>query len=904
MQSTNQTGDPKAREKVAIEGHVTPMMLQYLNIKKDHPKNLLFYRMGDFYELFFDDAVAAASALDIALTKRGKYLGKDIEMCGVPVHSHETYLHKLIKKGFRVAICEQVEDPAEAKKRKGVHKVVRRAIARIVTPGTLTEDALLDSRRHNYLVALADVNSQFGIAWIDVSTGDFICQSVNLSTLLTALSRLEPGELISNNKLLAKIPTSIKTEFENYLTILPAETFDSQNGCTRLCELFEVQTIESYGAFSRAEVAAAGALISYIELTQTGRLPRLSNLRQLKEQNLMEIDVATRQNLELVQDLSGDVAGSLLHTIDNTITGAGARMLASRLSAPLMDVVGINNRLESVEFFYKDDAIRDKVRDFLRCCPDLQRSLSRLSLERGGPRDLAVIRDGLNISQKVKALLNNVPIDDLPIELKDMFTDIKDPRNLIELLTKALAENLPLFSRDGGFVAHGFSTELDETKKYRDESRKVVAKLQEKYSVQTNNKSLKIKHNNVLGYYVEVSVKQASESLIGNSKTFIHRQTMTNAIRYSTIELANLEIQITQAGAKAISLELELFDLLRAKILHDSEDIAAIAQALASFDVTAGLATLAREKNYTKPSISEDTNLNIQGGRHPVVEAALMRTGQNNFVANDCCLAGENQNHDARIWLLTGPNMAGKSTFLRQTALIVILAQIGSFVPARSAKIGVIDRLFSRVGAADDLARGRSTFMVEMIETATILNSAGPRSLVILDEIGRGTATYDGLSIAWAVVEHLHAKNYCRAIFATHFHELTKLEASLPRLSCQTMRVKEWKGEVIFLHEVGPGRADRSYGIHVARLAGFPKKTLKRAQTLLKDLEKSQNGKVSNIGTTELPLFNDVFDEDPLFSEAPNIIEDKIANIDLDALTPRAALQFLYDLRDSIGRKK
>ncbi|HYH39762.1 MAG TPA: DNA mismatch repair protein MutS [Azospirillum sp.] len=873
------------------------MMAQYLEIKQAHPDCLLFYRMGDFYEMFFDDAVNAARALDIALTKRGQHAGEDIPMCGVPVHSHENYLQRLIRQGFRVAICEQMEDPAEAKKR-GSKSVVKRGVIRIVTPGTLTEDTLLDARSSNWLAAVAEVAGSIGLAWLELSTGEVVVQPVDRASLGAALGRLDPQEVLVPERLCQDQDLfELWGEWKERLTVQPNPRFDSENGKQRLLALYGVGTLDAFGGFTRSEVAAAGALVGYVELTQKGRMPRLSTPRRVGPGAVMEIDAATRRNLELTRTMTGERRGSLLATIDRTVTGAGARMLAIHMSAPLTDPVAISKRLDMVEFALAEDRLRAGAREVLKRCPDLERALSRLSLGRGGPRDLACVRDGLRAAAEVKALLQgNFPL--LPDGLGAIVRNLGEHFELVDRLAQALAPELPLLARDGGFIAPGYSYTLDELVTLRDESRRLIAGLQAKYADLAGVPALKVKHNNVLGYHIEVTATHADKLLSGsNREVFMHRQTMANAVRFGTVELSDLERRISEAADKALAVEMGLFEELVALVTDQADRIVHAARALAALDVALSLAELASERRYSRPVVDQSLAFTIKGGRHPVVEAVLDSQNAGPFVANDCDLAPEN-----RLWLLTGPNMAGKSTFLRQNALIAVLAQMGSFVPAESAHIGVVDRLFSRVGAADDLARGRSTFMVEMVETAAILNQAGERALVILDEIGRGTATFDGLSIAWACVENLHDVNRCRALFATHYHELTMLASKLPALNCHTMRIKEWQGDVVFLHEVTAGAADRSYGIHVAKLAGLPAAVVGRAEEVLQILESGEQNAAIHRLAEDLPLFSAAAKRPaPAAPSAappqPSAVEEALKAVNPDDLTPRQALEELYRLR-------
>ncbi len=898
----------KSAEDFLADGH-TPMMAQYHAIKEAHPDCLLFYRMGDFYELFFDDAVKASAVLDITLTHRGKAQGDNIPMAGVPFHAYEPYLAKLIRAGFKVAICEQTETPDQAKaraKREGKpasKALVNRDVIRIVTQGTLTEDNLLDARSSNYLAATCDIGGQSGLAWLEISTGDFCVRALKNDAVAGALQRLAPGEILIPDRLYEQADfRQNNTLPEALYTSQPASLFDSQNARKRLETLFGVGTLDAFGGFSRAEIAAAGALIDYVDRTQKGKIPYISRPRQIHNGDIMEIDAATMRNLEILNTLGGTRQGSLLHAIDRTLTAAGARLLHARLAAPLTNVTSISQRLDEVGVFHDDSGLRDTIRDEIRNVPDIERALARLSADRGGPRDLGQIRNGLTRAETIRVLLKEQNKDNPVIaHFADGLAQQPAVQALSDRLKNALKDDLPMLARDGGFIAKGYSQKLDDLRIMRDESRRLIAALQEKYRKTTSIESLKITYNNVLGYFIEVPAKRADALMVRAGEDhpadnpFIHRQTMANAVRFTTPELAELERDISQAAERALAIEQELFTQMVTEVISLIEHISRIAQALAALDVAAALAHLAATEHYARPAITDDGAFAIQGGRHPVVEQALRKAGKE-FIDNDCALE-----HDRRLWLLTGPNMAGKSTFLRQNALIAILAQAGSFVPAHTAKIGIIDRLFSRVGASDDLASGRSTFMVEMVETAAILNQATPRSLVILDEIGRGTATFDGLSIAWACVEHLHEVNHCRALFATHYHELTSLRDKLENLSCHTLDVKEWKGDIVFMHKVIPGSADHSYGIHVAMLAGLPPAVIARAKDVLKQLEKSeQSGKLAGLAE-DLPLFNAAAPPGKAGNTGDNMpadpLAEKLAAITPDSLTPRDALDLIYELK-------
>jgi DNA mismatch repair protein MutS len=886
-------------------GRVTPVMEQYIEIKAANPDCLLFYRMGDFYELFFEDAETASRALGIVLTKRGKHHGADIPMCGVPVIRADEYLHRLIALGHRVAVCEQLEDPAEAKKR-GSKSVVRRDVVRLVTPGTLTEDTLLDAKRNNYLLSVARARlssvgeeARFALAWIDISTGEFRITECDWLSLAAEIARLEPSEIIVSDALFADAELAPYWRELTAVTPLTRDVFDSATAERRLTSFFAVATSEAFGALTRLELTAAAACVTYVERTQIGKRPPLSPPLRESAGATMAIDQATRGNLELMRTLGGERRGSLLEAIDRTVSSAGSRLLAQRLSAPLTDPQAINSRLDAVASFVEDVAVRADTRSRLAAAPDLARALARLAVGRGGPRDLAAIRDGILAAADLARALGS--LKETPADIAEAVRSCQRPDGMLAAeLSAALAAELPGFKRDGGFVREGYDAALDETRALRDESRRVVAALQARYADETGVRGLKIRHNNVLGYFVEVTAQHGDKLLAAPlNAAFIHRQTLAGQVRFTTTELGELEAKIASAADRALGLELDIFERLTVQVIAQSAEIKECAEALASLDVASALAHLAAERDYARAHVDDSHDFVVEGGRHPVVEQALALDGAP-FVANDCDLSPPKEADAGRIWLITGPNMAGKSTFLRQNALIAILAQMGSFVPAKAARIGVVDRLFSRVGAADDLARGRSTFMVEMVETAAILNQAGPGSLVILDEIGRGTATFDGLSIAWATVEHLHDVNKGRALFATHFHELTALSARLDRLHNATVKVKEWKGDVVFLHEVIAGSADHSYGIQVAKLAGLPASVIERARLVLAKLEQEDRAKPK--GFEDLPLFAAPYKpSQELQDQAYDLVLAAVAALNPDEMSPREAMEALYTLKQKLN---
>jgi DNA mismatch repair protein MutS len=900
---TTRAGDDIAR--------VTPMMEQYIEIKAANPYCLLFYRMGDFYEMFFGDAEVASRALGIMLTKRGKHLGQDIPMCGVPVERADEYLHRLIAQGHRVAVCEQLEDPAEAKKRGG-KSVVRRNVVRLVTAGTLTEDTLLDATRNNYLLALVRSRAsagddRFALAWIDISTGEFRVAECARASIGAEIARIEPGEVIVSDALYSDPELAPILRAQPAVMPLTRDVFDGATAERRLSTFFGVATTASFGAFSRIELTAAAAAITYIERTQLGKRPPLSVPAREAAGATLAIDQATRGNLELVRTIAGERRGSLLAAIDRTLTSAGARLLAQRLAAPLTDPNEIAHRLDTVSTFVSDGAARADLRALLKAVPDLARALARIAVARGGPRDLAAIRDGILAAAEFAARL--AAMVDIPRELTQAIDSLRRPNAAIAAeLANALSDELPALRRDGGFVRAGFLPALDEARALRDESRRVIAALQVKYAETTGVRALKIRHNNVLGYFVDVSAQHGEKLLSAPlNAAFIHRQTTAGQVRFTTTELGELESKIATAAERALALELEVFERLAATVTAANAEIKEAASALAMLDVATALAALAVERDYIRPEVDSSLAFAITGGRHPVVEQALANDG-GPFVANDCNLSPPEAAKAGRIWLITGPNMAGKSTFLRQNALIAVLAQMGSFVPAKAAHIGVVDRLFSRVGAADDLARGHSTFMVEMVETAAILNQAGERALVILDEIGRGTATFDGLSIAWAAIEHLHDNNRCRSLFATHFHEMTALASKLKRLHNATMRVKEWQGDVVFLHEVVAGAADRSYGIAVAKLAGLPPSVIERAKVVLAQIEAEDRTSPTRRLIDDLPLFAAVRQGSPsagaLQADATlTELVEALKALHPDEMSPRDALEALYALKARLAAK-
>ena len=864
-------------------------MTQYLAAKSEHPDALLFFRMGDFYELFFEDAEKASAAVGITLTKRGQHGGEPIPMAGVPWHQAENYLSKLIRAGFKVAVCEQLEDPAEAKKRGG-KSIVRRGVVRVVTPGTLTEEGLLDARSANRLAAIAFAGDAAAVAWADVSTGAFETRALQAGEAEEEIAALAPAELLVTDADAVRVGEAARIAGAA-LTARPAVKADAKAAERRIKAAFEVAALDAFGDFTAVELSAMGLLLDYIELTQAGAAPRLMPPRRGGERAFMAIDAATRAALEIDRSVRGGRDGSLLACVDRTVTAAGGRLLAERIARPLTHVAAIGARLDAVQFFLDAPDIRRAVRAELRSAGDLARALTRLALGRGGPRDLAQLRDGLAAGDRAAACCGEGAPDEIAAARAALtLAQNGESARLAETLSRALADDLPLLTRDGGFIAPGFDAALDESRALRDDSRKVVAALQARYAEETGIAGLKLKHNNVLGYHIDATTKQA-ESLMAAplNARFIHRQTNAGSVRFTTTELAELDAKIARAGDAALAREQALFKDFAAQAAANETPIRAAAEALAALDVAAALAEWAEEVQAVRPEIDETTALLAEAARHPVVEEGVRREGLG-FTPNDARLDADGKS-GPRLLVVTGPNMAGKSTYLRQIALLAILAQAGAYVPAKKLRLGVVDRVFARVGASDDLARGRSTFMTEMVETAAILNQAGPRALVVLDEIGRGTATFDGLAIAWAVAEHLHEANACRAVFATHYHELTRLADRLEAGANAHLRAKEWKGDLVFLHEVAPGAADRSYGIQVAKLAGLPRSAVERARAVLARLE-------ANGGSTRV----EIVDELPLFAQvmaetAPSALEAALDAVNPDTLSPKEALELLYRLK-------
>ena len=854
---------------------LTPMMKQYLEIKEEYFEEILFYRMGDFYEMFFNDAKVASSVLDITLTKRGQWNNNDIPMCGIPFHSSESYLSKLISNGYRVAVCEQINEiENDVKKNKGPMK---RKVVRVITPGTVLEENFFDDNPNNFLCSWNEVNGRHSISWVDLSTGIFCVQKIDINqsnAFETALERLSPRELIMPLKMKEQKPHY----FRGCVTFQADSLFQSDACEERLKKFYKTKSLEAFGEFSRSCISTAGAILGYVNLTQKGKLPLLKKIKQWKNIDVMEIDIFSRKSLELLKTQTGEKNGSFFNAINHTLTSGGARLLLERLNGPSLDKLEINKRLDTVSNFVSENLLRKKVRDVLKLIPDIERSLTRLQFDRGGPRDLISIKTGCEKAYEISKLISDHDFTFPKKELNEISKNLTIDISFIKELDLAITESPPLFARDGNFIKKGFSNELDEIKLIRDNSREKILSLQAKYINQTGVQSLKIKFNNVLGYHLEV--RKNHETKLLEQEEFIHRQGTAQASRFTTAELVSIESKLTDARSKSLNIELEIYESLVKNCLQRSEKLLSIFQSLSSLDVAIGFAELAYKWNYSRPEISNERIFNVVAGRHPVIEQILNKDKDASFISNNCNLS------DQKIWLITGPNMGGKSTFLRQNAIINIMAQMGSFVPAEKATIGISDRIFSRVGSGDDLSRGQSTFMVEMIETASILNHATEKSFVILDEIGRGTSTWDGLSLAWSIIEKLHNDINCKTLFATHYHELTTLERSLKKLSLKTLEAKEYNDEIIFLYNLVNGSANKSYGLEVAKLAGVPFDVIKRAKDILKNLESDY--KIDD----KLPLFNERKEK-----EVVNKISKKLNEIVPDSISPIQALEILYELK-------
>jgi len=855
------------------------MMEQYFGLKEKYKDCLLFYRMGDFYELFCEDAIKAASILDITLTKRGKDdNGEGIPMCGVPVHAYETYLIKLIASGLKIAVCEQMESPEDAKKR-GHKGPLERDVVRIITPGTITEETLLNKRQNNFIVSLSlPFKNSITAAYIDISTQEFFIESLLLNNMQNIIDRLNPSELLIPDVLLENSTYPfLYNQYRSILNPVPKARFNTKTNTQKLCDQYDVNVLDAF-CLSESAIQAAGILLDYIATTQKKALDYFPRPTRVDTDLFLHLDPSSRRSLEIVRTQNGATKGSLLSHMDMTKTAAGGRLLYQRLLNPLQCIKTLNHRYDQIDFFLQHADMNSALEKTLNAAPDLERCLGRLSLGRAFPRDLGAVRESLRQSHNLITLLK----DDSPFQaLPKIYTKLPGLKHTLE---KAIEENIPLYIEDGYFIKAGYCAELDKVRYTAQNAQQLMKGLEDQYIKETEIQNLRIRYNKLIGYYIEVTPSHLSKV----PDYFQQKQKISTATRFTTDKLLILESEIMQANHKIFKLETELFNDLCAKILESYHDLLALSQEISVVDVSLALARLSEKYSYVRPNVIEDASIfDIQKGRHPVVEATLKDT----FYANDCA-----HNKDTSFLLLTGPNMAGKSTYLRQNALIVLMAQVGCFVSAEKAQFGIVDRLFSRVGASDDITQGQSTFMVEMIETATILQQATPKSFVILDEIGRGTATYDGVSIAWAVTEYLHLKK-CRTIFATHYHELNDLENQLKGLTCLTMKIKEWEDKIIFLHEVAHGAANQSFGIHVAQLAGLPTPVLARAEEILKHFQGAEIEKPKVKATQKTVLF-----QEAQVVIKPSAVEQLLKAQNLDSLSPKQALDLLYVMHEKISK--
>jgi len=848
---------------------ITPIRQQYLRIKKKYPETIVLFRLGDFYETFDEDAKITSKELEIVLTSREMGKGNKIPMAGIPYHALDNYLAKLINRGYKVAICEQLTKPGATK------GIVQRDVIRVVTPGTVVEPLLLDSKVNNYLTALVIDGDAAGMAYVDITTSEFATTQLPLDRVLNELERLKPSEVIvSESTDLTNLQLSMPvTKLDNY-------HFETEVARQALLEHFGTATLDGFGCSGLPlAISAAGAIIHYIQETQKGITGQLTRLSTYTTEAFMALDLQTQNNLELFRGSSGSIKGSLLSVIDLTKTAMGSRLLKRRLTQPLLDIKELNKRQDAVAWFTENSLARAQTIAFLTNIADLERIINRITGNLAGPNELIALKRTLTVIPKLKEALGNNATDSAIDWLKD---ELKPQPEVVELINQAIVEEPTTTIGEGGVIKPGFSEELDNLRSISKNAKQYLANLERTEQEKTGIKNLKIGYNHVFGYYIEISKSNIAQA----PENYIRKQTLSTGERYFTPELKDYESTILNARERIEELETELFQRVCKQIAANRPAILALAEAIEQIDVYASLAEVAIRYNYKRPRLTDEDEIIIKGGRHPVVERSLT---DSSFVPNDTYLS----NKDTQLVILTGPNMAGKSTYLKQVAIIVLLAQIGSFVPVDEATIGLVDRIFTRIGAREDLTSGQSTFMVEMVETAAILNNATPRSLLILDEIGRGTSTYDGLSIARAVAEyiHNHPRLGAKTLFATHYHEMVALADYLPRVKNYNVAVKEDKGEVIFLRKIVPGGVDKSYGIHVGKLAGLPKTVVHRSQEILDELEGDGKNIKHAIKSRQKQLA-----QMPLFAEKSTVLAE-LEKLEIDSLTPLEALTKLYELQ-------
>lgn len=799
---------------------MTPMMQQYLTIKHSYHEHLLLYRLGDFYELFFDDAITTARELNIVLTKRGKNNGEDIPMCGIPYHAADIYMQRLLNSGYSIAVCEQMESPAEAKKR-GSKSVVRREVTRIITPGTIIDDAFLRDEGNVYLASVFHSAGVCAIAWADISTGEFAVTRVDLVSLWSEMTRIAPRELIVSDDFLQISECASKlAEMDVVVTRRPNAIFNAFRAHSNLLKYYDIQSLAGMSNFAKDEVIAAGTLLEYIEHTQKSNPPKISHLKKVEAADFMLIDNATRNNLEIMKSSVGSRAHSLYSVLNLTKTPLGARLLSKHLSSPLVNAYAISSRLDNVEFMFNNCDLRKVLSKHLSNVGDIERSMGRISARRGAYKDLNMIKTGIGAMYDIAEIMHDV---ELPPGLSAFCKQIVMTNDVFNELCRAVKDDDQINDGESP-IREGYSEQLDALYNSSTNIDAEIDALKDKYKRITGIHNLKIGKNNIVGYYIEVNQAYAEKM---SADIFKHKQSLSSSIRFITDDLLAIEARLLAKKDRIDNLEKEIIDHLFNLVNDHFDEISIACFGIANIDVIVALAEIAKQNNYVRPEVTDGVEFEVVNGRHPVVESRV----QGNFIANSCFL------HEERnLNILTGPNMAGKSTFMRQNAMICIMAQMGSFVSAERAKIGIVDKLFSRIGASDNISTGLSTFMVEMVETSYIMHNATSRSFIILDEVGRGTSTRDGFAIACAVIEYVHHELKARTLFATHYHEIAQLAAQLERCYCQTMKVGEWDGKIVLMHEVIDGIADQSYGIHVAELAGMPQSVIQRASEKLREM--------------------------------------------------------------------
>jgi len=863
---------------------ITPMMRQYLQIKQKMKDTILFFRLGDFYEMFFDDAKIASKILGITLTSRESGKGNKVPLAGIPYHAAEGYISRLIRAGKKIAICEQVEDPKLAK------GIVKREIVRTITPGTVLNPSLLEDKVHNYLAAINKNKNKIGFSFIDPSTGEFkVTELPNLIELFIELTRITPQECLIPNSL-REDELITKLSQETTITFQDDWIFNHSTGFNTLCELFGSSSLDGFGCENLSlGIGASGAIIHYLKETQRSKLTYINKLTPYTTSDFMILDSATLRNLELTKTIrSGEKTGSLIWVLDKTTTSMGGRLLRSWIQQPLINVEKIVYRQQGVAEFVENTTIRNELFSLLKNIHDIERLISRLDIGLANARDLVALKESLKIVPQIKGKLNSLNSK----IIKDIVEDLEDLSEVAELIETVIIDSPPLSLRDGGLIKEGYFQELDDLRNLSKDAKNWIIRLQQDEIKRTKINSLKVGYNKVFGYYIEVT----NPNLHLVPPNYIRKQTLTNAERFITPALKEFEAKILNAQDKIVEIEYEIFLKVRTQVIAEVKRIQKVAKSIALLDVLLSLAQVAVENDYLRPEINNENIISIKDGRHPVVEKVLV--GER-FVPNDTFI----DSHREQILIITGPNMAGKSTYIRQVALIILMAQIGSFIPVAQATIGVVDRIFTRIGASDELVKGQSTFMIEMIETANILNNATPKSLLILDEVGRGTSTFDGVSIAWAVAEYIHNHPYvqARTLFATHYHELTELEFALEKVKNYNIAVKEWNDKIIFLRKIVKGGTDRSYGIHVAKLAGLPQEVIKRATEILSSLE------MSSIAQEGRPKLSTVKPEDiphpvqlTLFEPESYKVIDELKELDLDKMTPLEAINKLNELKKMV----